>query len=139
MLENNIITEFGFKLLHNDFLADIAEPIVANELKKKTRISIFMTIVFNMTLLYGGYCQENNLSMEHYEILKPIALHFEETLPKLLKTLSNKYLEIYHGLKVHSFVHGHKFETYMPTHPEDKKILDEIGYEEGTPAVEINV
>jgi hypothetical protein len=139
MLENKVITEFGLRILHNDFLADIAHPIEPNELKKATRICVFMTIVFNMTLLYGGYCQANNFSMEHYEMLQPIALHFEKTLPKLLKTLSNKYLEIYHGLKVNAFVHGHKFETYMPTHPEDQKVLDEIGYEEGTPAVEINV
>lgn len=139
MLENNIITDFGFKILHNDFLSDVAEPISSNELKKATRVCIFMTIVYNMTLLYGGYCQENNLSIEHYEILKPIALHFEKVLPKMLQTLSNKYLEIFHGLKVNAFVHGHKFETYVPTHPEDQKVLDEIGYEDDAPPVVINV
>jgi hypothetical protein len=130
MLENNIITDFGFKILHNDFLADIAEPIEANELKKKTRVCVFMCVLFNMTLLYGGYCLENNISMEHHETLKPIAQHFEQVLPKMLQTLSNKYLEIFHGLKVNAFVHGHKFETYVPTHPEDQKVLDEIGYKE---------
>jgi hypothetical protein len=139
MVKEGVITEFGRRILHNDFLADIAEPIEANELKKATRICIFMTIVFNMTLLYAGYCQMNNLSMEHYEILKPIALHFEQTLPKMLKTLSNKYLEIYHGLKVHAFVHGHRFDTFMPIHPEDKKVLDEIGYKDDSPSVVVNV
>lgn len=139
MLENNIITDFGFKILHNDFLADVAVPIEPNELKKKTRVCMFMVIVFNMTLLYGGYCQVNNLSLEHYERLKVIALHFEQTLPKMLKTLSNKYLEIFHGAKVNAFVHGHKFDTYMPIHPEDKKVLDEIGYKDDTPPVVVNV
>ncbi len=140
MLENNIITEFGFKLLHNDFLSDVSIPIEPNELKKKTRVCMFMVIVYNMTLLYGGYCLEKNLSMEHYETLKPIALHFEQTLPKMLQTLSNKYLEIFHGAKVNAFVHGHKFETYVPTHPEDQKVLDEIGYkEDDAPPVVINV
>jgi hypothetical protein len=130
MLENNIITDFGFKILHNDFLSDVAVPVEPNELKKKTRVCMFMVIVYNMTLLYGGYCQENNLSMEHYEVLRPIALDFEKALPKMLQTLSNKYLEIFHGAKVASFVHGHKFETYVPNHPEDQKVLDEIGYKE---------
>lgn len=140
MLKEGIITDFGFKILHNDFLSDVSVPIESNELKKKTRICMFMVIVYNMTLLYGGYCQENNLSMEHYEVLRPIALHFEQALPKMLQTLTDKYLEIFHGAKVASFVHGHKFETYVPTHPEDQKILDEIGYKEDeAPPVVINV
>jgi hypothetical protein len=140
MVKEQIITDFGLRILHNDFLSDIAVPIEPNELKKSTRVCMFMVIVYNMTLLYGGYCQENNLSMEHYETLKPIALHFEQVLPKMLQTLSNKYLEIFHGAKVNGFVHGHKFETYVPTHPEDQKVLDEIGYKEddATPVV-INV
>jgi hypothetical protein len=137
MVKEQIITEFGLRILNNDFLSDVSVPIEPNELKKKTRVCMFMVIVYNMTLLYGGYCQENNLSMEHYETLKPIALHFEQVLPKMLQTLSNKYLEIFHDLKVASFVHGHKFETYVPTHPEDQKVLDEIGYKEddATPVV----
>lgn len=139
MLKEQIITDFGLRILHNDFLADIAVPIEPNELKKKTRVCMFMVIVYNMTLLYAGYCQENNLSMEHFETLKPVALHFEETLPKMLSTLSNKYLEIFHGAKVAAFVHGHKFDTYMPIHPDDQKIMNEIGYDESAPPVVINV
>lgn len=140
MLKEGILTDFGLRILHNDFLSDIAEPIQANELKKSTRVCMFMVIVYNMTLLYAGYCQENNLSMEHYDILKPVALHFEETLPKMLPTLSNKYLEIFHGAKVAAFVHGHKFDTYMPMHPKDQSVLNEIGYkpDEAEPVV-INV
>lgn len=128
MFKENIITEFGLRILHNDFLSDVSVPIEPNELKKKTRVCMFMVIVYNMTLLYGGFCLENNLSMEHFETLKPVALHFEETLPKMLPTLSNKYLEIFHGAKVAAFVHGHKFDTYMPAHPDDQKIMNEIGY-----------
>jgi len=141
MLKEQIITDFGFKILHNDFLSDVSVPIEPNELKKKTRICIFMVIVYNMTVLYSGYCLENNLSMEHYDILKPVALHFEKTLPKILGTLPNKYLEIFHGAKVASFIHGHKFETYVPNHPEDQKVLDEIGYNlnDGVEPVVINV
>ena len=139
MVKEKIITDVGLRVLKNDFLADIAEPIEANELKKKTRICIFMCVVYNMVLLYGGFCLENKLSMEHYERLKPIALHFEFELPKLLQTLPTKYLEIFHGLKVHAFVHGHKFDTYVPTHPEEMKILQEIGYKDDDAPVVINV
>ena len=139
MLKEKVITEFGFKILHNDFLSDIAQPIEPNELKKITRICMFMVIVYNMTLLYGGFCLEHELSMEHYDILKPIALNFDIELPKILKTLSNKYLEIFHGAKVNAFVHGHKFDTYVPNHPEDQKILDDIGYANDTPPVVVNV
>ena len=139
MLKECILTDFGFKILHNDFLADIAVPIEPNELKKKTRVCMFMVIVYNMTLLYAGYCQENNLSMEHFDVLKPVALHFEETLPKMLPTLSNKYLEIFHGAKVAAFVNGHKFDTYMPMHPKDQSVLNEIGYDEDAQPVVINV
>lgn len=139
MLKENIITEFGFKILHNDFLSDVSVPIEPNELKKKTRICMFMVIVYNMTLLYGGYCQENNLSMEHFDELKPVAIHFGDTLSKMLNTLPTKYLEIFHGAKVASFVNGHVFDTYLPNHPEDQKVLDEIGYENDVPPVVVNV
>ena len=140
MYENKIITDVGLKILNNDFLSDIAVPIEANELKKKTRISIFMCVLYNTTLLYGGYCQENNLSMEHFERLKPIALHFEKSLPILLKTLSNKYLEVFHGAKVSAFVKGRIFDDYMPNHPEDQRALDEIDYKaDDTTPVVLNV
>jgi len=139
MLKERIITDFAFKILHNDFLSDISAPIEPNELKKKTRVCIFMVIVYNMTLLYGGYCQENNLSMEHFEKLKPIALHFEKTLPTMLKTFSNKYLEIFHGAKVASFIRGDLFENYLPNHPEDEKILNEVDYKPEIEPIVINV
>jgi hypothetical protein len=77
--------------------------------------------------------------MEHYEVLKPIALHFEKTMPAVLNTLTDKYLEIFHGAKVSAFVHGHKFDTYMPTHPEDEKVLEEIGYGNDIEPVVVNV
>jgi hypothetical protein len=48
-------------------------------------------------------------------------------------------LEIFHGAKVAAFTQGHKFDTYVPTHPEEQKILDEIGYKEDTEPVVINM
>jgi hypothetical protein len=139
MLEEQILTEVGFRFLHNDFLSDIAAPIEANELKKATRICIFMCIVYNMTLLYGGYCTENNLPMDHFDRLKPIALHFEKALPILLKTLSNKYLEVFHGAKVAAFVKGRLFDDYLPNHPADDKTLTEINYTQDTEPIVLNV
>ena len=140
MLKENILTDFGFKILNNDFLSDIAVPIEVNELKKATRISIFMCVLYNTTLLYGGFCQEHNLPMDHFERLKPIALHFEQSLPVLLKSLSSKYLEIFHAVKVLSFVKGRVFVDFLPNHPADDKTLNEIGYKaEETAPVVVNV
>jgi hypothetical protein len=139
MYENKIITDIGLKILHNDFLSDIAVPIEPNELKKATRVSIFMCVVYNMTLLYGGYCTEHNLPMDHFERLKPIALHFEQSLPILLKTLSNKYLEVFHAAKVAAFVKGRSFDDYLPNHPADEKTLHEIKYTQDTEPIVLNV
>jgi len=139
MYENKILTDVGLRFLHNDFLADIAEPIQANELKKATRVCIFMTIVYNMTLLYGGYCTEHNLPVDHFERLKPIAVHFETTLPLLLKTLSNKYLEVFHGAKIAAFVKGRLFDDYLPNHPADEETLKTIDYKQDTEPIVLNV
>jgi hypothetical protein len=134
MVKEKVITDVGVRFLHNDFLSDIT-TLEKNELKKMTRCCIYLTILFNMTVLYGGYCQENNLSMEHFERLRQIVCEFEPVLPKLLNSLSNKYLEVFHGAKVASFVHGRVFDDYLPNHPEDQKILEEIKYQPDEPIV----
>jgi hypothetical protein len=83
MKTENIITDVGFKLLHNDFLADFT-TLESNELKKITRCCIFLTILINMTVLYGGFCTENKPDLEHFERLRQIIICFETVLPKLL-------------------------------------------------------
>ena len=134
MLKEKVLTDFGFKILHNDFLSDIT-TLEKNELKKITRCCIFATIVYNMTVLYGGYCIENKLDLEHFERLRHIAIDFEKMLPNLLRALSNKYLEVFHGAKVASFTNGKIFDDYLPSHPSDAKVLAEIKYEDTEPIV----
>jgi hypothetical protein len=77
--------------------------------------------------------------MDHFERLKPIALHFEKSLPIMLKTLSNKYLEVFHGAKVAAFVKGRLFEDFLPNHPADEKTLHEINYTQDTEPIVLNV
>jgi hypothetical protein len=71
--------------------------------------------------------------------LRQIIICFETVLPKLLNWLSDKYLEVYHGAKVAPFVNGRLFDNYMPNHPDDQKVLDEIGYKQDTEPVVLNV
>ena len=89
-----------------------------------------MTIVVNMTLFFGGYVHCKEIPDENdvvwFKRLQKIALHFVEVLPKILRSITDKYLETYHGGKVASFVQGGKFDDYFPPHPDEQKILDEI-------------
>jgi hypothetical protein len=119
MQNEKVITDIGFKLLHNDFLGDF-QTLEKNELKKITRCCIFLTILINMTVLYGGFCMENKLDLGHFEKLRQIIICFEPVLPKLLNGLFDKYLEVFHGAKAASFVNGRLFDDYMPNHPADK-------------------
>jgi hypothetical protein len=127
MLEEKIITDFALKILHNDIWADI---LSLETHEQKVRAGLYMTIVVNMTLFYGGYlqCKESQTERENetYKRLQTIALSFVEVLPKILRSITDKYLETYHAAKVAAFVHGGKFDDYFPPHPEEQKILDQI-------------
>jgi len=127
MVEEKIITEFALKILHNDIWADI---LTLETHEQKVRAGLYMTIVVNMTLFFGGYiqCKETQTDDETatYKRLQKIALSFVEILPKILRSITDKYLETYHAAKVASFVHGGKFEDYFPPHPEEQKILDQM-------------
>jgi hypothetical protein len=134
MVHEKILTEFALKILHNDIWADIL-TLETNE--QKVRAGVYMTIVVNMTLFYGGYIQCKEFPEDSdtvaFKRLQKIALHFVEVLPKILRSITDKYLETYHGAKVASFVQGGKFDDYFPPHPEEQKILDQIaGAKEST-------
>lgn len=127
MVEQNILTEVALRILHNDIWADIV-ALETNE--QRVRAGLYMTIVVNMTLFYGGYiqCQETQeeKDKEQFKRLQKIALTFLEILPKILRSITDKYLETYHAAKVASFVQGGKFDDYFPPHPEEQKILDKM-------------
>jgi hypothetical protein len=122
MVKEKVLTDIGLRFLHNDIFQDLT--FETNE--QKTRAVIYMTIVVNMVILYGGYVEENKLDMSQFNILRKVALKFMEVLPNLLKTLSDKYLETFHGAKVAAFVHGKKFDDFFPLPPEEQKLLDSM-------------
>ena len=122
MLKENIITEFGLKMLHNDIESDMGS-LSPDDPQKITRTAIYFTIVYNMAVLFAGYCTERDAREER---LRQIGAMVVDYIPKLLRGLDDKYLEVYHGAKVNAFVHGTKFDDYFPPHPEEQKIIDKI-------------
>ena len=124
MLKEKIITDFGFKILHNDIENDMA-TLSPDDLQKITRTVIYFTIVYNMAVLFAGYCLEHGPD-ERQERLRQIGEMVVEYIPKLLRGLDEKHLEVYHGAKVNAFEHGKLFDDYFPQHPEEQKIIDKI-------------
>ena len=122
MVKENVLTDVGLRLLNNNIFADLT--LETNE--ARTRVAIYMTIVVNIAVLYGGYVEENNLEKDKFDVIRKVALKFMEVLPNLVKTLPDKYLETYHGAKVASFTQGQKFDEYFPLPPEDQKLIDSV-------------
>ena len=122
MVKENVLTDIGLRLLNNNIFADLT--LETNE--ARTRVAIYMTIVVNIAVLYGGYVEENNLEKDKFDVIRKVALKFMEVLPNLVKTLPDKYLETYHGAKVASFKQGQKFDEYFPLPPEDQKFIDSV-------------
>ena len=122
MVKENVLTDIGLRLLNNNIFADLT--LETNE--ARTRVAIYMTIVVNIAVLYGGYVEENNLEKDKFDVIRKVALKFMEVLPNLVKTLPAKYLETYHGAKVASFTQGQKFDEYFPLPPEDQKLVDSV-------------
>jgi hypothetical protein len=125
MLKEKVITEFGFKLLHNDIESDMSS-LSPNDHEKITRTAIYFTILYNMAVLFAGYCAEKEIVDPRSEKLKQIAEVIVQYIPKLLRGLEDKYLEVYHGAKVKAFEHGKLFDDYFPPHPEEQKLLDKM-------------
>ena len=125
MLKEKVITEFGLKILHNDIESDM-ETLSPDDPQKITRTAIYFTIIYNMAILFAGYCAENNLDDPRNEQLRLIAKTVVVYIPKLLRGLEDKYLEVYHGAKVKAFTNGQLFEDYLPQHPEEQKLLDKM-------------
>jgi hypothetical protein len=123
MVKEKVLTDFGLKMLQNDIESDMA-TLSPDDPKKITRTAIYFTILYNMALLFSGYCVEHPDPRE--ERLREIALMVVEYIPKLLRGLDDKYLEVYHGAKVKAFEQGQLFDDYFPPHPEEQKCLDKL-------------
>ena len=125
MLKEKVITQFGLKILYNDIESDM-ETLTADDKQKITRTALYFTIIYNMAVLFAGYCAEHKLDDPRNEQLRLIATTVVAYIPKLLAGLEDKYLEVYHGAKVKAFEQGHLFDDYFPPHPEEKKCLDKL-------------
>ena len=123
MLKEKVLTEFGLKMLQNN-IDDDMNTMTPNDPQKITRVAIYFTIVYNMAVLFAGYCVDHPDPREAR--LRQIGLMFQEYIPKLLRGLGDKYLEVYHGAKVKAFEHGTLFDDYFPPHPEEQKLMDKL-------------
>lgn len=123
MLKEKVITDFGLKILHNDIETDM-NTLSPDDPQKITRTAIYFTIVYNMAVLFAGYCVEHPNPRE--ERLREIGLMVVDYIPKLLRGLDDKYLEVYHGAKVKAFEHGKLFDDFFPAHPEEQKLIDKM-------------
>ena len=131
MVKENVLTEFGLKMLRNDIESDMA-TLNPQDKEKITRTAIYFTILYNMAVLFAGYCSEQSGPDGQDRLdprekrLREIGAMVVEYIPKLLRGLEDKYLEVYHGAKVKAFTNGQLFEDYLPQHPEEQKLLDKM-------------
>jgi hypothetical protein len=123
MVKEKVLTEFGLKMLRNDIESDMA-TLNPQDKEKLTRTAIYFTILYNMAILFAGYCDEHEDPRE--KRLREIGAMVVEYIPKLLRGLEDTYLEVYHGAKVKAFENGQLFEDYLPQHPEEQKLLDKM-------------
>lgn len=121
MVKEKVLTEFGLKMLRNDIESDMA-TLNPQDKEKLTRTAIYFTILYNMAVLFAGYCDEDPREKR----LREIGAMVSEYIPKLLRGLEDSYLEVYHGAKVKAFTNGQLFEDYLPQHPEEQKLLDKM-------------
>ena len=137
MVKENVLTEFGLKMLRNDIESDMA-TLNPQDKEKITRTAIYFTILYNMAVLFAGYCQDRlgvadpggpdgqDRLDPREKRLREIGAMVVEYIPKLLRGLEDSYLEVYHGAKVKAFTNGQLFEDYLPQHPEEQKLLDKM-------------
>lgn len=125
MLKEKVLTEVGLKILHNNIENDM-ETLTPDDPQKITRTAIYFTIVYNMAVLFAGYCAEHNLDDPRNEQLRQIGVTVVAYIPMLLRGLDEKHLEVYHGAKIHAFTSGKLFDDYFPQHPDEQKLLDKM-------------
>ena len=131
MVKEKVLTEFGLKMLRNDIESDMA-TLNPQDKEKITRTAIYFTILYNMAVLFAGYCSEQSGPDGQDRLdprekrLREIGAMVVDYIPKLLRGLEDSYLEVYHGAKVKAFTNGQLFEDYLPQHPEEQKLLDKM-------------
>ena len=134
--EKGVLTEIGYKILQNnlpDDLALISEQHKTNTLQQKPilRAVLYLTIAYNIALLYGGFVsislKDTPLLKELKEYLVKIEERSSKLLPileghlkKLLGGLTDKYAKSFDTIKRSCFTKD-LFNSIdrIPSHPDD--------------------
>jgi len=134
--EKGVLTDIGYKILENDLPADLA--LISNEQRKDfpsqkpiLRAVLYLTIAYNIALLYGGFVsislKDTPLLKELKEYLVKIEERSSKLLPileghlkKLLGGLTDKYAKSFDTIKRSCFTKD-LFNSIdrIPSHPDD--------------------
>jgi len=135
-VDDGILTEIGFKLLQNDLASDLEILKESIEQQALCRVCCHMCVSYCLLLLFGGYLQSHDVPDEIKTIeWKPIALMLEEQLPLYQAHLTDEYAQIFHDVKLKSFIKPIFGHDHIPAHPDDlpqdfdkKKYYNERGF-----------
>lgn len=100
MVEKQVLTDFGLKMLNNDIESDMTW-LNPDDNERITRTAIYFTIVYNLAIFFAGYCAETGDPRD--QRMREIGAMVVDYIPKLLRGLDEKHLEVYHGAKVNAF------------------------------------
>jgi len=109
-------------LLENDLGADLETLKQSIEQQPLCRVCCHMCVVYCLLLLFGGYLESSENVPDDIKNLdwKPIALMLEEQLPIYQSHLTDEYAQIFHDVKVQSFIKPiFGDQHHIPSHPDD--------------------
>ena len=121
-VDDGILTEVGLKLLENDLESDL--NILAEGISQKAlcRVCCHMCVTYNILLLFGGYLEATENVPDELRNLdwRPTALLIEQQLPIYQSHMTDKYAQIFHDVKVQSFIKPIFGDKHViPTNPKD--------------------
>ena len=121
-VDDGLLTEIGFKLLENDLESDLTILKESISQKALCRVCCNLCVTYNLLILFGGYLASTETVPDEIRNLdwKPIALMIEQQLPIYQSHLTDKYCQIFHDVKVQSFIKPIFGDKHIiPTHPKD--------------------
>jgi hypothetical protein len=121
-VDDGLLTEIGFKLLENDLESDLTILKESISQKALCRVCCNLCVTYNLLVLFGGYLEATDNVPEEIRNLdwRPIALMIEQQLPIYQSHLTDKYCQIFHDVKVQSFIKPIFGDKHIiPTHPSD--------------------
>jgi hypothetical protein len=134
--EKGVLTDIGFRILENNLIADLNQINEDAHLKKPSqkpliRAILYLTIAYNITLLFGGFV---NISLKDTPLLDELKEYLVKTeersskllpiieghLNKLVGRLTDKYAKSFDTIKRSCFTKD-LFNSVdrIPAHPKD--------------------